>query len=89
MTERVAPILRPPSSTGMAAGASSFRKTCERVARSDRINSYSSRGTERTPTTVLTSTGKNTINPQIRTLEIRPGPNQITKSGAIAMIGIA
>ena len=52
-----------------------------------RINSRSSSGTERNPTIVLTNTGKNTIKAQISTFEVKPDPNQITNSGAMATIG--
>ena len=59
------------------------------MARSERIRSRRFCGTARSPTTVLTSTGKKTIRAQISTLENKPGPNQITSSGAIATTGTA
>ena len=66
-----------------------MRKVWGRVACRDCIRSWKGRGTARTPTTVLTSTGKKTINAQIKTLEKMPGPNQMTSKGAMATTGMA
>ena len=87
ITDSVAPMRTPPSSTGSAAGSSSKRNVCQRVACSERIRSCRSSGTARTPTMVLIRMGKKTIRAQISTLEDRPGPNQITSSGAMATVG--
>ena len=89
MTESVAPMRNPPSRIGSAAGSSRWRRVCQRVARSEPIRSCRDLGTARTPTTVLTSTGKKTISAQISTLENMPGPNQMTISGAMATMGMA
>jgi len=89
ITERVAPMRSPPSKTGSAAGNSSSRNVCQRLARRERIKSRKFSGTLRSPTTVLTSTGKKTIREQMSTLEKTPGPNQMTSKGAIATVGTA
>ena len=89
ITESVAPIFSPPSRTGSAAGSSRWRKFCQRVASSERINSRRLAETERKPITVLTSTGKKTISAQISTFEAKPLPSQMKSSGAIATTGMA
>ena len=66
-----------------------MNKICQRDARRERIRSYNAGGTARTPTTVFTNTGKNTINAQMTTFDRMPSPNQMTNSGAIATMGIA
>ena len=74
---------------GSEAGISSFNRICQRVARMEFIRSYNAVGTARTPTTVFTKTGKNTINAQMTTFERIPSPSQMTSSGAIATTGMA
>ena len=88
ITESVAPMRSPPSSTGSAAGNSRWRSIWVGVACSERIRSRRSLGTARMPTSVLTSTGKNTVRAQISTLANTPG-NQMISSGATAATGTA
>ena len=84
ITDRVAPMRSPPNNTGKDAGISSFEITCQRVARRDFIMSYNEEGTARTPTTVFTNTGKNTIKAQMTTLASSPCPSQMASKGANA-----
>ena len=42
---------------------------------------------ERSPTMVLTSSGKNATRAALMTLEVSPSPNQMTMSGASATLG--
>ncbi len=87
MTDRVTPTFSPPNSTGKAAGTSSQRNTCQRLACKERIRSIRSSSTERRPTTVLINTGKKMVKAQTSTFDSSPKRNQTMSNGARATIG--
>ena len=73
----------------MAFGSCSIQKICQRVAASERIRLTRSSSAERSPTMVLTSSGKNATSAALTTFEVSPSPNQTMMSGASATFGIA
>ena len=77
----------PAITKGRAFGRRSIQKICRSLAASERIRLTRSSSAERSPTMVLTRSGKNATRAALITLEVRPSPNQTTMSGASATLG--
>ena len=77
----------PAMTKGSALGSRSIQKICVSLAASERMRLTRSSSAERSPTMVLTSSGKNATSAALMTLEVRPRPNQMTMSGASATLG--
>ncbi len=74
---------------GSALGSCSIQKICDFEVASERIRLMRSSSAERSPTMVLTISGKKATSAALMTLEVRPSPNQTMMSGASATFGIA
>ena len=89
MTATATAIFAPLSAAGRAAGASAQRNACQRVASSVRMSLSWSGSTERSASSVVTTTGKKQTSAMIASLGTIPKPNHTTSSGAMMTIGTA
>src|ERR1700691_3631518 len=81
-------ILSAENRYGRQYGTRSLRNSWARVAPIVSNSSRYSRSAAFSPFTVFTSTGKKQINIAATILDHQPVPSQITRSGAIATIGV-
>jgi len=88
ITATATAILAPLRKYGRAAGTSARVRVCTRLASMVRISFFSSGSTEPSPSKVLTVTGKKQTRAMIASFGPIPKPNQTTRIGAIATIGI-
>lgn len=88
ITDRGTAILKAAKRYGRQLGILSRKKISFLEALTERKNSKEFGFTERNPVSVFTRTGKNVISAAIDIFGPNPKPNQITRSGAIATIGV-
>ena len=77
----------PAMTKGSALGSRSIQKICRSVAARERMRLTRSSSADRSPTMVLTRSGKNATSPALTTFDVSPRPNQMTMSGASAIFG--
>src|SRR5262249_1206197 len=87
MSAKIIATSRPAITKDREFGSRSIQKICRSLAASERMRLTRSSSAERRPTIVLTRSGKKATSPAFTTLEVRPRPNQITMSGARAILG--
>jgi hypothetical protein len=80
-------IFMPEKRCGSALGMRSNSNVCRLPPRIERKRSTASGSTERSPRTVSTTIAKSAMRKEIATLEERPVPIQMMKSGASATFG--
>ena len=78
-----------PKKYGIERGMPIFHRICSLRAPSERITSCSSGSMVASPVATLTTTGKNEIRKAVMIAGTVPMPNQITRIGTIATLGMA
>jgi hypothetical protein len=89
ITATAAATFRPVNADGSAAGASTSRSACQRVAWSDRSSRRASGSAARRPSYRLIVIGKKQTSATSSTLGARPKPNTRITSGAMTGTGTA
>src|SRR5579862_4049209 len=87
-TAKLTATRRPVKKNGSAVGTLSFQNSASRPPPIERIRRDASSSVALNPSSRDTVVGKKVTSTITRTLGRRPNPNQITKSGAITMVGI-
>ena len=78
----------PANTWGIMLLTSKWVKVCQRLALMDCMTSRWPRSTERTPSRTLSITGKKASSAAMMTLVVMPKPNQMTKRGISATLGM-